>query len=557
METNHILTIESALKNSLFKDTQVIAGNGGLQRNLRWVHILEVLDIEALVHGNEMILSTGIGFTENVTSFVSYLNKLIEHNVSCLCLEMGQYLKSIPKEVIEIANTNNFPLIIFTKSVRFVDITLELHTLIINHHYSMLKNLERISREFHRLTLESQGTRNVLELLHSSTKYPIIYLPFQETPKFIPSLPLHKQNELLIFLNKRLPAMDSNEDESVYSWKFNDDTILIRPVGAMGQTWAYLCLVKNQEPTEYDFLLLDSASLSIAQDLLKTRYIEERQLHTENLWVNDLLNNRLKDELLIKTQLGQHYKSFNELEFCVCIIELQFLGNKKEEMIDSFSQSTGLHLSMVVRSIFKQHSFQPFITLQNTCLVILAINMLPAKQTRDTLHMKHRFKSTLKEIENTINRKKTNKFEFCIGVGSSYTGLKNAHIGYEEATKSLFLKPFYKSSIILYEELGVFQLLLNLQKESMLESYIASHIGPLIEEDRKKKSDLLRTLQAFVESNGSKKLAAEQLHIVRQSLYYRLDKIKELLGEDFMSSQNRLALQLAIQAYQFLNPSNL
>jgi purine catabolism regulator len=557
METNDILSIKSALKNPLFKDAQVIGGNGGLQRNLRWVHILEVLDIETLVHGNEMILSTGIGFTENMTSFVSYLNKLIELKVSCLCLEMGQYLKFIPKEVIQIANNNNFPLIIFTKAVRFVDITQDLHTLIINHHYKMLQNLERISREFHRLTLESQGTRNVLELLHSSTKCPIIYLPIQKTPKFIPHLSLHKQKEILLFLNKRLLALDSNEDESVYNWKFNDDTILIRPVGAMGQTWAYLCLVKNQEPTEYDFLLLDSASISIAQDLLKTRYIEERQLHTENLWVNDLVNNRLKDELRIKTQLGQNYKSFNELEFCVCIIEIQFIGNKKEDMFDSFSQSTGLHLSMVVSSVFKQHSFQPFITLQNNCLVILAINLLTTKQTRDTPHMKHRFNSILKDIENNIKRKKTNKFEFCIGVGSSYTGLKNAHISYEEATKSLFLKPFNKSSIILYEELGVFQLLLNLQKESMLESYILSHIGPLIEEDRKRKSDLLRTLQAFVESNGSKKLAAEQLHIVRQSLYYRLEKIKELLGEDFMSSQNRLALQLAIQAYQFLNPSKL
>ncbi|MDF2937464.1 MAG: hypothetical protein K0Q90_2837, partial [Paenibacillaceae bacterium] len=46
------------------------------------------------------------------------------------------------------------------------------------------------------------------------------------------------------------------------------------------------------------------------------------------------------------------------------------------------------------------------------------------------------------------------------------------------------------------------------------------------------------------------------LFIVRQSLYYRLEKLKELLGEDFMVPETRLAISVALRAYQMLHPDN-
>ncbi|MFD1903471.1 hypothetical protein ACFSQ7_03925 [Paenibacillus rhizoplanae] len=57
----------------------------------------------------------------------------------------------------------------------------------------------------------------------------------------------------------------------------------------MDQTWAYILMVCNHKPQEFDCLLLDSASLSIAQELLRTRYMEERKLFSENLWVEELV----------------------------------------------------------------------------------------------------------------------------------------------------------------------------------------------------------------------------------------------------------------------------
>ena len=51
-----------------------------------------------------------------------------------LCIEIGDYFDHVPVELIAMANAHHFPIIIFEEIVRFIDITQDLHTYIINQH---------------------------------------------------------------------------------------------------------------------------------------------------------------------------------------------------------------------------------------------------------------------------------------------------------------------------------------------------------------------------------------------------------------------------------------
>ncbi len=120
----------------------MVAGHNGLNRRVRWVHILEVSEFDTLINGEEMILATGIHFQSSSASPARYLEKLIRLNASCLCLELGYYFHTIPDDLIQIANRHDFPLIVFPNDIRFVDITQDLHSVLINKHFQILKNLE-------------------------------------------------------------------------------------------------------------------------------------------------------------------------------------------------------------------------------------------------------------------------------------------------------------------------------------------------------------------------------------------------------------------------------
>ncbi|CAH1210106.1 Purine catabolism regulatory protein [Paenibacillus auburnensis] len=552
MDWELVFTIRDALKRPLFAEAEIIGGKHGLNRAIRWVHVLESASFESLIHGEEMILTTGMGACADIASSLSFMQNLIDKNAACLCIELGTYFSSIPQEMIELANRHDFPLIIFTRTVRFVDITLDLHSLIINRHHRMLQELESISREFHRLTLTSQGTLKVLQLLCKSTRTQIVYMQLQGKPLFFPALSPDEQAPLLSFFEAFSEEMEGVQpDAAPYIREYGHKMIAVKPVGALDQTWAYILMVCNHKPQEFDCLLLDSASLSIAQELLRTRYMEERKLFSENLWVDELISGRTQDDNRLKGLVGPDFNVVNELPYRVCLIEIENPRDVKWNSSENDWESITFHLSLILRSLFEKYSLRPLITLKNNRLTVIALDI------QSKLPGKLRLQQALDALQHIRADEKLKDLQLVIGVSKSHKGLKHAYAGYQESVQALSLYSCYQKSVLFYEELGVFQLLLNLNDGKTLENFIRSYLGPLIDHDQSKGSELLLTLRVFLDHDGSKQIAARNLFIVRQSLYYRLDKITELLGEDFMLPENRISIQVALRAYQLLYPEKL
>lgn len=126
------MTIADVLNTDDFKDAQLLAGEAGINRIVTWVHILEIRQyVQESVNGGELILSTGVGFSAS-DDVCNFFRDLIKKNIAGLCFEIGTYITEIPQEIIQMAEDNDCPLIIFPKIVRFVDITRHIITRIIN-----------------------------------------------------------------------------------------------------------------------------------------------------------------------------------------------------------------------------------------------------------------------------------------------------------------------------------------------------------------------------------------------------------------------------------------
>ncbi len=100
-------------------------------------------------------------------------------------------------------------------------------------------------------------------------------------------------------------------------------------------------------------------------------------------------------------------------------------------------------------------------------------------------------------------------------------------------------------------DLGVYRLLLSLREHGDLEPFIHHTLEPLLRDERHGET-LVETLEAFFACNGNSTRAAEALHLHRNSLLYRLNQAKELLGQDLDDPELRLSLQLAIKGLRVL-----
>ncbi|MDE3230281.1 MAG: helix-turn-helix domain-containing protein [Chloroflexota bacterium] len=100
-------------------------------------------------------------------------------------------------------------------------------------------------------------------------------------------------------------------------------------------------------------------------------------------------------------------------------------------------------------------------------------------------------------------------------------------------------------------DLGVYRLLLTLREHGELEPFTQRALEPLLR-DHRHGDTLVETLEAFFACNGNSARAAEKLHLHRNSLLYRLNQVRDLLGQDLDDPETRLTLQLAIKGRRVL-----
>lgn len=118
-----LTTCESILKLPYLEKIKVVAGEKGLNRIVRWVQVVEYPGYSKWLKGGELILISGVAIKDNVNVLVDFVKDINSRNLSGLVINIGPYIKQTPKEVIELANTLNFPIFELPFEVKFIDVS--------------------------------------------------------------------------------------------------------------------------------------------------------------------------------------------------------------------------------------------------------------------------------------------------------------------------------------------------------------------------------------------------------------------------------------------------
>ncbi len=108
-----------------------------------------------------------------------------------------------------------------------------------------------------------------------------------------------------------------------------------------------------------------------------------------------------------------------------------------------------------------------------------------------------------------------------------------------------------------FEQTGAYRLLLSAMSEnpSELQRFYAETVEPLLAYDEQYETELVRTLATFLEADGNVAGTAQRLFTHRHTIYYRLERVRELSGLDVSSSDGREKLSLGLKAMRVLGIS--
>lgn len=144
-----------------------------------------------------------------------------------------------------------------------------------------------------------------------------------------------------------------------------------------------------------------------------------------------------------------------------------------------------------------------------------------------------------------------------LAVGSRYPNAWQVAASYREAqfvanlSSSALGHP--AASVLRFDSLGVYRMLSSVADPAGIEAFMNDQLGTLLDYDKRHHCDLLVTLAQYLDSGCNIDQAAAVLSIHRNTLKYRLKRVRELLGQDLNDGSTRLDLHLATRVWLTLD----
>jgi sugar diacid utilization regulator len=109
-------------------------------------------------------------------------------------------------------------------------------------------------------------------------------------------------------------------------------------------------------------------------------------------------------------------------------------------------------------------------------------------------------------------------------------------------------------TVLAFEETGAYRLLLPAMSEdpAELERFFAETVQPLVTYDEQYETDLVQTLETFLDADGNVAGTAQRLYTHRHTVRYRLERVRDLTGLDVSSTDGREKLGLGLKAMRVL-----
>jgi sugar diacid utilization regulator len=108
--------------------------------------------------------------------------------------------------------------------------------------------------------------------------------------------------------------------------------------------------------------------------------------------------------------------------------------------------------------------------------------------------------------------------------------------------------------LLAFEDTGAYRLLLPAMSDdpAELERFYAETIQPLAAYDEQYETELVTTVEAYLDNDGNVAATAKQLFTHRHTVRYRLERVRELCGHDVSATEGREKLGLGLKAMRVL-----
>ena len=484
------LTLAAVLSSPalLHSRPQLLAGDPE-SRTVRWVHSSDIYDIAPLLRGGELLLTTGLGLERSTPEERrAYVRALADKEIAGLALELAGSFSDAPPDMVEEARRLDLPFVVLREVYPFVEVTEQVNSAILDSSIVRLRHADDVGRALS-LVLAERGGLDVL----TSTLAQLVARPV-----------------VLTDATGAVLAAAADDPQDVLRSPSVTATVAADGIELGG-------LVIGAGPADDGDLL--QAVIDRAPDIFALEVLRSR--------AQPLLTGRDRRELLARMLSG---------------------ASEDPAALEAHAEASGIRTDVrwAGLAIGRSDGGRRFSLAQDvarqTGVRVLAAEVegaayaLVALPGSDPHEAMTRVRSMLRSSQAPLT-----------AVGPVVSSA-SAGRSLRSAAQALLLgaRPGSGQRPLLAEELVVERLLAAVGDSRRLADLVEEQLGAVLRTPRAE--TMVRTLEAYLDSGGSKAATARVLHLRRQSVHQRLARITALLGRDLDDARQQTALRLALAA---------
>jgi purine catabolism regulator len=525
--------VEAALRLEVFSRVrfEIFGGVRGLNRQVRWVHPVEVPDIARFLNGGEMLVTAGLGIARDAEEQRRYLRAVAGAGASVLILELsGRAYGQMPRALVEEADRLDFPLIGLHGELPFVEVSAQVHARLVDDRVRELTAYDQLNKRLMELLLAGRDHVSFTGALAAEVTHPVV---LEDSSRRVVAYSAGDDTtddevgdwDRHSWLMHRHATSSAPTEKAALAGAHADRGVPIygrrctrRAIAIRGERWGWLHVLHGPQPLRrQDEYALDRTAEAIAISVLSARDLKARAARRENALVDRLLLGDISGEEFVARalRLGKVLRGVSLL--AVWTARGPSAEDTAQELLAASCAAVGLET--ITADVGDD---------------ALAVVGLQAPEDHERLR---------ERLE--LDGPRAGMSRVC-GPAELSTAIRQARSAASVAGASP------ATGAVRFDELGVLRLLVALSQGPELANYVDDELGPVLQHDAGSPNPLLPTLRAYLECDANKSRAAERLFVQRRTLYYRLERLNVLLARRVDDPEVRQNLSFALRGLDLI-----
>jgi purine catabolism regulator len=459
-----------------------------LSRQLRWVHSSEVLDIAPLLRGGELLLSGGQALaTASDERRVDYVRQLAARGITALAIETGPELPAIPESMLDAGQDAGLPIIELCKVAPFVGIMQAINSLLVSESVAQLQFGDETSHAMAAELAHGGGLDQLLAVLASRTGS---------------SARLVSPSGITL----------GSATDAARPGPSNVTTVDVPVRGVLAAR------LELEVPDDGDANLARVAGERCI-DILGLALLQRMPPGLKELAGIELMRAISSGTQSWRLQQLGPASGFPASGPVAAVVVRSSAAGQLRTQLDGILG----HAVPQSASYADNAELIALAALPHTTAVASRIALIQALEA-------------LEVPDGSV-----------MAVGPLTQGIGEAPWSLAEARRTLELIPGVGSGtgVVDAEDFAVERLADGSLDAATREAFVRRQLGAVVEHDEQRRSELMRTLAVWLDTGCNTAQAARELHLERQSMHHRLQRIFELCGGDPRGTGRLVALHLA------------